>query len=382
METPGDKFEGGVRLPSCMFSSAADMISLQDIETPAPSYMNLYTTWKNTVEDDISDILHVEDVEMDMKEDYSFSIGKQVTFRALEKFIERAKVAWSMQDVDTRKAAVGEILARPQVPQRTQEWYTQGRSVLTASEFSKLFGTPRCVNELVMSKIPSDKVCSTNRLACMTCEMGPFDWGVRFEPVVKQILEAKWNAKIVDTGRILHPHDTHIAASPDGIVLEAEDTGRIGRLVEIKCPITRKIGQGIPFDYWCQMQVQMEVTGIGECEYVEVKIDSIQGISTDLSGVVDGHLWLLQHPLTCEVTYVYKESDIRDGWDILEKIPWRLNDIYIVTVPRDRAWYNSTDKVQKQFWENVEKAQKGNVQVGNGRQKVIVTKEPVCMIVD
>jgi hypothetical protein len=38
--------------------------------------------------------------------------------------------------------------------------------------------------------------------------------------------------------------------------------------------------------------------------------------------------------------------------------------------------------VQKQFWENVEKAQKGNVQVGNGRQKVIVTKEPVCMIVD
>lgn len=380
METPGDKFEGGAGLPSCMFSSAAEMISLQDLETPAPSYMNLYANWKHTVEDNISEILEVEDIEMNTKEDYSFSIGKQLTFRALEKFIERAKVGWSMQDVNTRKAAIEEILARPQIPQRTQEWYAQGKCVLTASEFSKLFGTPRCVNELAMSKIPSDKVYSTNRLACMTCEMGPFDWGVRFEPVVKQVLEAKWNAKIIDTGRILHPHDTHVAASPDGIVLEAADTRQVGRLVEIKCPITRKIGQGVPFDYWCQMQVQMEVTGIGECEYVEVKIDSIQGVSTDLSGVVDGHLWLLQHPLTCELSYVYNENDIREGWDILEKIPWRVNDIYTVTVTRDKAWYESTHEIRKQFWETVNTLQ--TMAQGAGRPKVVVTKEPACMIID
>lgn len=388
-DTACDKFERArmpaVHLPSEMFQSVADVIGWIDMENPAPSYNDIYYEWKEVAEDILGEFIRPTNVEMSVKEEASFKVGKEIAFRALEKFVARAKrVGWSAQSPEVRKVAAEEILERPQIPQRTPAWYAQGKEVLTASEFAKLFGSPRCVSQLVTSKVPTGSPTGTNRLACMTCEMSPFDWGVRFEPVVKHILEKKWGAQIAESGRILHPMDTHVAASPDGIIMEANDPARIGRLLEIKCPITRKISEGIPFEYWCQMQVQMEVTGIGECEYVEVKLDSIQGTATDISGVADGYIWLLQNPTTCEMRYVYTEAEAEaeamNGWEQTEKIPWRLNDMYTVTVIRDRAWYEGTGELRRQFWENVEHARKGMFQVVEGRSKVIVTKEPACLI--
>jgi hypothetical protein len=206
--------------------------------------------------------------------------------------------------------------------------------------------------------------------------MGPFDWGIRFEPVVKQILEAKWGLQIAEAGRILHPADKHIAASPDGIILAATDPARVGRLLEIKCPITRSVGEGIPFDYWCQMQVQMEVTGIDECEYVEVKLDSLQGVATDLSGA-EGHVWLLQDPATCIMKYAYTEAELVEGLDIVEKIPWRLNKMYAVTVTRDRGWFQQTAEMRGAFWLKVEEARRVPES-----PRVVVTKEAACLFVD
>ena len=370
MPTPVEKFNGPERTSTAM----TELISWADMESPAPSYPGSFQAWRDTTEDVIQEVVAASEIEETYDTD--------VCFMALEKFLARAKcVSWTSQPPEVRAAQAKEILERPQIPQRTEAWYAQGKQVLTASEFAKLFGTPRCVSQLVMSKVPVSVSTSTNRLACMTCEMGPFDWGVRFEPVVKQILEAKWGVKIAEAGRIIHPTDCHVAASPDGIFLEATDPARVGRLVEIKCPITRKVGEGIPFEYWCQMQVQMEVTGVGECEYVEVKLDSLQKSQTDLSGA-EGHLWLLQNPATCEMRYVYNEADILEGWDITEKIPWKVNEMYTVTVTRDRGWYQGTEELRREFWKNVEEARKGAFKAVEGRQKVIVTKENECLIVD
>jgi len=390
-DTARNKFERGgapsVHLPSEMFRSVAELMSVIDMENPAPSYNDIYQEWKEVAEDTMTEIIHPENVDMSPKEEHSFKVGKEIGFRALEKFVARAKMlGWSAQSPEDRKVAAEEILIRPQIPQRTPAWYAQSKQVLTASEFAKLFGSPRCVSQLVMSKVPTGSPSGTNRLACMTCEMSSLDWGVRFEPVVKHILQEKWGVQIAESGRILHPTDTHVAASPDGIIMEARDPARIGRLLEIKCPITRKISEGIPFEYWCQMQVQMEVTGIGECEYVEVKLESIQGTATDISGVADGYVWLLQNPTTCEMRYAYTEAEAEveaaRGWEVTEKIPWRLNDMYAATVTRDRAWYEGTSEIRRQFWENVENARKGAFQVVEGRPKVIVTKEPACLITD
>jgi hypothetical protein len=268
---------------------------------------------------------------------------------------------------------VQHLLSLPQIPQRTAEWYAQGKQVLTASEFSTIFKTPRAVSQLVVAKSGAAAAAPTasNRLACMSCEMGPFDWGIRFEPVVKAYLEKAWGAKIAESGRLLHPTDHRLAASPDGLIVTAADPARVGRLVEIKCPITREIGSAaataVPFDYWCQMQLQMEVTGIDECEYVEVKIDSIgkqkEALAADV--VPEGHLWLFQDSGgTCEMVYAYTEAQ-RDaleasGKDLIETIPWRINRIETRVVARDRAWFESTETTRTAFWRDVEASRAGS----------------------
>jgi hypothetical protein len=383
MGTPGHrKFDAaGSSLPGSMFNSVAEMMSWKDLEAPAPAHPSIYSTWKDTTENDITDVLSSGEVKLNSAEEDSFQIGKLIGFRALEKFVEKAKaVGWAAQPPEVRLALAKDVLARPQIPQRTPAWYAQGKEVLTASEFAKIFGSPRCVSQLVMSKVSGGASQSTNRMACMTCEMGPFDWGIRFEPVVKQILAKKWGVEIAEAGRVSHAEDSRVAASPDGIFLSAFDPARVGRLVEIKCPLSRAVGEGIPFDYWCQMQVQMEVTGIGECDYVEVKIDS----AMDLSGNVDGHVWLLQNSTTCEMRYAYTEAEVQtlSDLELIEKIPWRLRKIYTETVARDVGWYKSTAEQRGMFWENVEKARQGQFQVVPGKT-VIVTKEPAqCLIVD
>jgi hypothetical protein len=195
------------------------------------------------------------------------------------------------------------------------------------------------------------------------------------------ILEKQWGAKILDAGRLLHPTDPLLAASPDGLILDASDEVRVGRLLEIKCPITREITETIPFEYWCQMQIQMEVTGIEECEYVEVKLDSITPKKTDLSGA-DGFVWLFQNPASCEMMYAYTELEKAEreaeDLDLIETIPWRLNKLFTKTVTRDRPWFQGTASMRQQFWETVEKLRTGEISI---QPKVKLVKEG-CMIVE
>jgi hypothetical protein len=345
-----------------MLSGCAELISFLDVIGPAPSHPTLFGPWTEERLDEVEVAIEGE-------------VTKEATavIAALDRFLQRAGAThWRQQPAATRAAHVHHILSLPQIPQRTAEWYAQGKQVLTASEFSTIFKTPRAVSQLVVAKSGAAGAASpaaTNRLACMSCEMGPFDWGIRFEPVVKAYLERTWGATIAEAGRLLHPSDSRLAASPDGLITSAADPDRVGRLVEIKCPITREIGGGapVPFDYWCQMQLQMEVTGIDECEYVEVKIDSIgkqkQALGPDV--VPEGHLWLFQDPSgACEMVYAYTETQ-RDalaaaGKDLIETIPWRVAHIETRVIARDRAWFDGTASIRAAFWRNVDAARAGS----------------------
>ena len=113
---------------------------------------------------------------------------------------------------------------------------------------------------------------------------------------------------------------------------------------------------------------------------MEVKLES----SLDLSGNIEGYVRLIQNPTTCEMRYAYTEEEMSkmNGWDLIEKIPWRLQEMYWVTVSRDSGWYKSTEDVRNRFWENVVKAREGQFQAVAGKT-VIVTKEPAhCLITD
>ena len=84
------------------------------------------------------------------------------------------------------------------------------------------------------------------------------------------IYEHLFNTQIEDFGCIKHDSHYFIGASPDGINVDISSP-RYGRMLEIKNIVNRVIN-GIPKkEYWVQMQSQMEVCGLDECDFLETR---------------------------------------------------------------------------------------------------------------
>jgi hypothetical protein len=286
------------------------------------------------------------------------------------------------------------LLTTKQIEQRTDEWYSETKNLITASEIAAIWKGPRSRAALVIAKAPvsappaaasassapdpEDPVFVPQRnLAVRRENTGPMDWGVRYEPVVKQILEDSLGAKIQDLGRIRHREVSRVAASPDGLFVECnKEPALVGTLVEIKCPPTRVINDKIPFDYWCQMQLQMEVCGRPSCEFVEAKFrefgqDEKPSDSAPASPSASAKGWIVLegNSDTMETRYVYsstepfespKNPEAEEGpWVFMEKYQWELVHMRRITVPKDTAWFQSIQPDLAAFWADVEAARKG-----------------------
>jgi len=341
-----------------------DFLKEYDASNSCSTYKDDIDTWVEEFENVMDDFIPSE--EIDTK--YYFG-GIQELFTMF--LTEATSSRWTSLSLEGKEQIFKNLLDSAQVQQRTTEWYAQSKKMLTASEFSKILGTPRSVEALALQKAAPLSNTNSNS-ACSSSFMSAFDWGIRFEPVVKQILENLWTCEIADVGRFTHSTDSRLAASPDGVILKAADSRRSCRLLEIKCPIRRDITGTIPFDYWCQMQIQMEVTGIDECDYVEMKIMSQYKDSpyvpdkNELGMMYNGTIWLFQCAETCELKYAYTAIQKKDyenlGWNCLENIPWHLEKFYTETVTRDTTWFEGTRAKQEEFWLRVEDARNGLIE--------------------
>ena len=318
-----------------------------------------------------------------------------LTSDAMTLFLKHAgNPTWQSMTVEQRKAKIAHLKSVPQIEQRTTAWYEHYSQVLTASEFSSLFGSQKARRALILSKaFPKKEERGSYRLACPTQEMNAMGWGIRFEPIIKLILEQKYKCKIYEAGRITHMENGSLAASPDGILEEAPDTKQIGRLIEIKCPYTRAIGGEIPYEYWVQMQIQMEVCDLDECEYLEAEIVSPrQGVeSVDISGCsIQGSIYLLKQDVEEGQPFHYKYLygdiaateclSIPEGYKVQETIPWGLKRWYRKVVSRDRGWYSATVIWQKAFWSDVGLAKEGKPY--SAQDVDSETKSDKCLISD
>jgi putative phage-type endonuclease len=150
--------------------------------------------------------------------------------------------------------------------QRTQAWFAKRGEMLTASEIWKSFAsaTASARNELIVSKLTPPKRQDGPGV-------GALIWGTRFEPVAKEIYCHTEKVKLVDLSCVRHPEHAFLGASPDGLILTTDD--RNGRLIELKCPISRQFSDDtpVPDAYYHQMQLQIECTGLKECDYVEMQ---------------------------------------------------------------------------------------------------------------
>jgi hypothetical protein len=372
-----------------MFAPTKDFLKQQEQVFPVASHLSLFKEWRETADTHLSELQEMAEVPQEERE--TMNQVHDLFIEGLYMFLQKAtNPSWKEKNSEEKRNHILKLLDKPQTEQRSQAWYQQVQSVLTASEYSSLYGSERQYASLVLSKsgtLPQEGSQPSYRHACNTMDMNALDWGIRFEPAIKQFIESQWNVKIVDSGRLIHPLDPKLAASPDGFLLEGPPD-RIGRLVEIKCPLSRKIGEGIPFEYWCQMQIQMEVTDIDECMYIEAKISSRHAKQDTPvkpeNPIYEGIVWLLVHEETYQMVYAYtceqRNEYVGKGFLEVEEVPWCIESFHTEIVSRERAWYEGTKQLREDFWANVEKAKKGEFKIPEPSPKR--SKQQACLISD
>lgn len=311
--------------------------------------------------------------------------------------LERSLSIPSTFQEDTEHTAIcrymEELLQRKQTEQRTPEWYAQMSTVISASELGNLFASPRQRGKLVLSKT-GPYVPRNQPLAVPSDSMSAFDWGIRFEPVVKQIYEHKYEVMVKELGRMHHPHDSRCTASPDGLVYHCPYKQRMGRLIEIKCPVTREVDGVIPKDYYTQMQMQLHVTGLHHCDFIEAVFASkynqmdvkegpgwYNGIIAlvrfrEVIGVQD--FYYVYSPLHCDADW---SPSIAEGEELVELIPWRLLLWSEQAVKRNEEWWTALQPMLRMFWEDVDKAKRGEFLLPESSRAPKRKKEEACQII-
>ena len=209
-------------------------------------------------------------------------------------------------------------------------------------------------------------------------------WGQKYEPLSVLIYEDMYKTKIEDFGCIEHETYKFIGASPDGINIDPQ-SDRYGRMLEIKNIVNREI-TGIPKkEYWIQMQLQMEVWDLDECDFLETKFveypDSnsfFHELENDNDHCLKGIISYF-HRQDGSPFYVYKPLNINNAEEInmweeqtvdkyqnnntnqneklvwIKNIYWKLDQISCVLVCRNRQWFKDVIDEIKELWITIEK---------------------------
>jgi hypothetical protein len=353
-----------------MFHTVCEFLNTMEQIYPVPAHQKLLDTWESEIRQQWEDTFD---------EDKPSRKAQQV-FEAVLAFRREVHEAAIFQDKEHTITTNGWswLLTTHQVEQRTEDWHKEKWDLLTASEIGDIWAGERTRARLVMAKVPNDKTPFTSRLAVLRSQGHAMDWGVRYEPVVKDILQNTLGITITDLGRIRHKTISRLAASPDGLITEGPQELQ-GRLVEIKCPPTRKITEEVPFEYWAQMQIQMEVCDRPACDYVEVKFEELEADNPEC----EGWITLESNVDTQEYRYQYHSSITpitNEGYNQLETYGWKLIQLRRVTQHRDPSWFQGIQVDLNKFWDDVEGARSGTWIPPPPRVKRI--KEQKCLIVN
>lgn len=312
--------------------------------------------------------------------------------------------------------SVTRLQSLPQTTQKSAAWHAEARDLLTGHEFGTVVhGTENAINAIVAKKcVPIQEFLAEEEEAlesrivyrtplCSQCslktagehecdtkggKLSPFQWGWRYEPVIRQLFEEEVAHGLVnDTlGRIRHPTLPKLAASPDGLIV---DGPKAGRLVEIKAPFSRALSGEIPTEYYCQMQLQAEVTDTAAVEYIEVRFDATPLATKDFlhrpspssssipakmgtilivcakEDVENPNKWLYEYSPIWKLdeegfvaANVWKPVGFRDEEDVIvERSVWRIVDWWTTTVPRNPRWWLEVGyPAYKDFWNRVDAA--------------------------
>ena len=327
----------------------------------------------------------------------------------------------------------------PQPEQRTEEWFDLRKNMITASCAAQAIGENPYPNQkpddLILDKLNMGTPYQDNKFV---------HHGKKYEETATKIYENIFDIKVEEYGLIPHvskPVIPFIGASPDGIgsrfTLNNEFSNMIGRMLEIKCPLSRKIkfkgevdGEICPHYYYCQVQQQLECCDLEYCDFWQCTIKEFFTKEDMLNDKSEINYYEEQEeelfvPNNCrqgciiqllpknkikefclfEAKYIYpKDVNISlfeyDQW-ILKNIDslyrdhkelmkdyvfdrilyWKLTDCHNVKIKRDREWFKSKYILYKDLWDKItlfrndKKALKQFLDEKNKSKKVKVKKD-------
>jgi putative phage-type endonuclease len=263
-----------------------------------------------------------------------------------------------------------ELICQPQYIQRTPEWYNFRHTLITASNAYKIFDSVCSQNQLIYEKCQPILIKSDEMIVNTNSSL---HWGQKYEPVSLMFYIDKYDTEIMDFGCLTHPKYKFLGASPDGINIKKQSQ-RYGRMLEIKNIVNRVI-DGIPKkEYWIQMQLQMEICNLDECDFLETQFieydneqifinDGSEFITTatgEMKGIImyfsdaNGVPIYIYKPLRmCKLNFDIWEMEQMNKYSELtwiKNIYWKLEKYSCVLVLRNNIWFKNNIMEMQQFW--------------------------------
>lgn len=244
----------------------------------------------------------------------------------------------------------------PVIVQKSDEWFAARNTMISASDVAQAIGKGKFGNlndffrkKCAYESIPFDAACPPLKHGCM------------YESVCCSIYEKRNSTKVSEFGVLRHPTIPHIGASPDGITSE-------GVLLEIKAPYRRKITGEVPEQYAYQVQFQLAVCDLKECDFAEFGMTTFHSMEHFMeerhadgrneTGIIG------ETRAGDEFTYMYGEIDGSDEYykkwmDEMKSAGiskfhfWHLDKYNVVRIYRDDDLITETCVELKHVWDKV-----------------------------
>lgn len=284
---------------------------------------------------------------------------------------------------------------KPQPPQRSPEWYTARNTRITASEAACCLNLSEEVCKVYVNdfniqnfKYKPDHCLShyDNKIDYIINKCRTFYGenlfkdsiytlhGKKYEEIATRLYRRKYNTYVFEFGLLPHSRLSWLAASPDGITPN-------GVMLEIKCPYSRKIEEGVPpIWYWAQMQVQLEVADLDECDFLECEIKELQNETEFINQTIEGKqdkgilLNKIDEPDNSETKYVYPPDNLESCEDYINwsnemiskfkiedinviPIYYFINKWFVVNVKRRKEWFSYVRPFLKETIDQIKKYQ-------------------------
>jgi putative phage-type endonuclease len=311
--------------------------------------------------------------------------------------------------------------------QRSPEWYELRKEILTASSLAAAIG--HC-HFKTRDELIYDKIVET------PFEPNPItEWGVKYEEIATLFYQSITGTVIKEFGMIPHPTFPIFGASPDGI---CDDTGPMefcSRMLEIKCPPKRKFTKSVPPHYMMQMQGQLEVCDLDECDFLQVKLEEYdtlldykndifdssepyKSINEEYDNIINGKTkenlpkgvtisYVKEGDASHNLSYLYPklyqtheqylewiDEYIKKGYNIVETKWWKITRYELSLVHRDKLWWNDHIEHIIKFYNdyieyksNPDKLNELKAQINNKKKKkkneiFIPAKLPPCAFIE